>query len=203
MDVLVVGAGIGGLTLALRLHQRGIPCRIYESAPAMRPIGAGINLLPHAVAAFAELGLADELERRAVVTAESVFYNRFGQLIYREPAGRFAGFSFPQLSIHRADLHETLLDAVRARVGSDRLHLDWRCTGIGQTADAAFGHFDSTETGLAREEQRGAVLIGCDGIHSAVRKVLHPGEGPPLYSGVNMWRAPAWCAPAGSQPARW
>jgi 2-polyprenyl-6-methoxyphenol hydroxylase-like FAD-dependent oxidoreductase len=188
MDVMIVGAGIGGLTLALCLHRRGIPCRIYESAPAIRPIGAGVNLLPHAVAAYAELGLADALERRAVVTAESVFYNRFGQLIYQEPAGRFAGFSFPQLSIHRADLHEALLDAVRARIGGDRVHLDWRCTGVGQTADAAIAHFDSVETGAARAPQRGAVLIGCDGIHSVVRKALHPEEGPPLYSGVNMWR---------------
>jgi 2-polyprenyl-6-methoxyphenol hydroxylase-like FAD-dependent oxidoreductase len=188
MDVMIVGAGIGGLTLALCLHHRGIPCRIYESAPAIRPIGAGVNLLPHAVAAYAELGLADELERHAVVTAESVFYNRFGQLIYQEPAGRFAGFSFPQLSIHRADLHETLLETVRRRIGGDRLYLDWRCTGLGQTADVAIAQFDSAQTGVAREPQRGTVLIGCDGIHSVVRRALHPQEGPPLYSGVNMWR---------------
>ncbi len=188
MDVIVIGAGIGGLTLALCLQQRGVPVRVYEAAPEIRPIGAGVNLLPHAVREYAALGLAEELERRAVVTAESVFFNRFGQLIYREPAGRAAGFAFPQLSIHRADLHQVLLDAARTRLGADNIQLGWRCTGAEATDRDAVARFVDAASGAALPDQRGGAVVACDGIHSIIRKQLHPQEGPPLYSGVNMWR---------------
>src|SRR5258706_10958004 len=104
-EVLIVGGGIGGLTLALALQQKNIACRVFESAPEIRPVGVGVNLLPHATKVLAGLGLEAILERAAVETAESVFFNRFGQLIYREPLGRRAGYEWPQLSIHRADLH--------------------------------------------------------------------------------------------------
>src|SRR3989338_6062868 len=103
--VLIIGGGIGGLTLALSLHQAGIACRVFEAAPEIRPLGVGINLLPHGMRELTELGLAERLARRAVETRELCFYNRFGQLIYREPRGRFAGYEWPQLSIKRADLH--------------------------------------------------------------------------------------------------
>src|SRR3982751_1969170 len=93
-DVIVVGAGIGGLTLALSLHQAGIACRVYESAAEIRPLGVGINLLPHAMREMDELGLQDGLSAVAVTTRESAFFNRFGQLIYREPAGRAAGYDW-------------------------------------------------------------------------------------------------------------
>ena len=102
--VLVIGAGIG--------------CRVVESVAAFAPAGVGINILPHAVRLLGELGLEAELSRRAVLTRESVFYNRFGQLIYAEPAGRAAGYPDPQYSIHRADLHEVLLGAVTERLGA-------------------------------------------------------------------------------------
>ena len=118
-EVLIVGGGIGGLTLALELHRLGIACRVYESAPEIKAVGVGVNLLPHATKVMGELGLVPALERVAVETAEAAFFNRFGQLIYREPLGRCAGYEWPQLSIHRGDLQVALLDAVKARLGED------------------------------------------------------------------------------------
>jgi 2-polyprenyl-6-methoxyphenol hydroxylase-like FAD-dependent oxidoreductase len=180
--VLIVGGGIGGLTLALSLDQAGIACRVFEAAPGIRPLGVGINLLPHATRELTELGLQDALARRAVETSELRFYNRFGQFIYAEPRGRYAGYDWPQFSIHRADLHQVLLEAVRARLGADAVVLGARCVGFEQDAEGVTARF---ENGAAA---RGGCLVGCDGIHSVVRKLLHPDEGPPGYQGINMWR---------------
>jgi len=181
-DVLIVGAGIGGLTLALEFHRHGIPCRVFESAPQIQAVGVGINILPHATRVLAELGLQEALAKVAVETAEAAFFNRFGQLIYREPLGRRAGYKWPQFSIHRADLQAILLEAVKARIGEDRLHLGHHVTG-----------FSQDETGVAlllkdKSTIKGAAAVGCDGIHSVIRKQLYPNEGEPRYSGVNMWR---------------
>ncbi len=187
-DVIIVGAGIGGLTLALTLHRAGIACRVYEAADAIRPIGVGVNLLPHAVRALSDLGLQDALARVAVTTQEAVFFNRFGQLIYREALGRFAGFDWPQFSIHRGDLQAVLLDAFKARVGVDRLHLGWRCVGADQDAGGVSVRFCRPGDDGDLPSQRGVALIACDGIHSVIRKQFYPGEGDPVYSGYNMWR---------------
>ncbi len=188
MEILIIGAGVGGLTLALALHRRGIPCRVYEAAPSIKAVGVGINLLPHASRELVELGLEDALARVAVTTAESCFFNRYGQLIYREPLGRHAGYQWSQFSIHRGDLQAVLIGAFKARVGEDRLHLGWRCSGTAQAGEGAVARFVRSEGGEPLPEQHGAAVIGCDGIHSAVRARLYPDEGPPVYSGVNMWR---------------
>src|SRR6202790_4845956 len=118
-DVIIVGAGIGGLTLGLALHAAKIPCRIFESAAEIRPIGVGINLLPHATKELAALGLESDLAKVAIATEDATFFNRFGQLIYQEPLGRAAGYEHPQFSIHRGDLQLVLLEAFRARAGSN------------------------------------------------------------------------------------
>ena len=102
-----MGGGIGGLTLALALHQRGIPCRVYESAPAVKELGVGITLLPHAMREMAALGLAEALTRQGIENRESCFFNRFGQLIYVEPRGRFAGYPYPEVGLHRGRVHLT------------------------------------------------------------------------------------------------
>jgi 5-methylphenazine-1-carboxylate 1-monooxygenase len=188
MEVVIVGGGIGGLTLALTLHRAGIASRVYESAPAMRPIGVGINILPHAAKELISLGLGEALERVAVLTQEAVFFNRFGQLVFREPLGRKAGYEWPQYSIHRGDLQMVLLEAVRERVGADRVFAGWKCVGFEQDEGRATAIFEDATTGQELPPQHGDVVIGCDGIHSRIRKQLHPDEGEPLYSGVNMWR---------------
>jgi 2-polyprenyl-6-methoxyphenol hydroxylase-like FAD-dependent oxidoreductase len=140
-DIIIVGAGVGGLTLGLALHAAGIPCRIFESAPEIRPIGVGINLLPHATKELAVLGLEAALAEVAVATQDATFFNRFGQLIYQEPLGRAAGYAHPQFSIHRGDLQMVLLDAFRARAGSDRLLTNHHCIGVEQDESGVSVHF--------------------------------------------------------------
>src|ERR1700692_4450386 len=120
-EVIIIGAGIGGLTLGLSLHKSGIPCRIYQSVPEVRAIGVGINLLPHATKELAALGLEADLARVAIATKDSTFFNRFGQLIYQEPLGRAAGYDHPQFSIHRGDLQMALLEAFKSRAGVNRI----------------------------------------------------------------------------------
>lgn len=120
-DILIIGAGIGGLTLALTLHHAGIPCRVFKSTREIREVGVGINVMPHGMAELARLGLEPTLTRTGVMTKESAFFNRFGQLIWREPAGQHAGFAHPQVSIHRGDLHRVLLHAARDAIGPTAL----------------------------------------------------------------------------------
>ena len=187
VEVAIVGAGIGGLCLALSLHQAGISCRVYEAVPSLKPLGVGINLLPHAVRELDELGLLTALDAVAVRTRESVFFNRHGQLIYREPAGLEAGYDWPQFSIHRGDLQSLLLAATLARLGPDSVVCSHACSGFSQDergVDLRFAAPDGTSVPAVRA----AVAVGCDGIHSALRKQLYPDEGAPRYSGVNMWR---------------
>ena len=191
MKLAIVGAGVGGLTLALELHDAGIDCEIYEAAPQLRPVGVGINVLPHATKILARLGLEAELAAVGVTTRESAFFNRFGQFIYREPAGRFAGYEHPQFSIHRGDLHGVLLAAVTGRLGPQRLHLDHACTGAVEDENGVTLAFRSTSADAALPPARADIVVACDGIHSRLRKQLHPDEGPPVYSGVNMWRGTA------------
>ncbi|HEY6240302.1 MAG TPA: flavin-dependent oxidoreductase [Burkholderiales bacterium] len=181
-DVLIIGGGVTGLTLALSLHQAGIPCRVFEAAHELKWLGVGINLLPHAVRELTELDLAGRLERHAVLTREMCFYNRFGQFIYKDPRGRHAGYEWPQYSIHRGDLHRVQVEALRERLGEAAIALGHRCEGVEQDAEGVTVRF------AGRTSARGAVAIACDGIHSSVRRQLYPEEGPPAYTGINMWR---------------
>jgi 2-polyprenyl-6-methoxyphenol hydroxylase-like FAD-dependent oxidoreductase len=188
VDVVIVGGGIGGLTLALMLHEAGIPATVHETAPEIRPLGVGINILPHASRELCELGLEAALTAVSIVTQEAVFYNRFGQLIYTEPLGRAGGYAWPQFSIHRGDLQQVLLDAVLVRLGADRVRTGHKCVGVDQDGSGATARFVDSITGEPRPPVRGNVIIACDGLHSVVRKQLHPLEGEPRYSGVNIWR---------------
>ncbi len=181
-DVIIVGAGIGGLTLGLALHQAGIPCRIFESTSEIKQVGVGINLLPHATRELAALGLEAELARVAITTTDATFFNRFGQLIYQEPLGRTAGYDNPQFSIHRGDLQRVLYDAFCARAGHAHVVTGAHCLGVEQDDAGVTVRFADGAS------VRGRVAIACDGIHSAIRKQLYPDEGEPRYSGVNMWR---------------
>jgi 5-methylphenazine-1-carboxylate 1-monooxygenase len=187
-DIIIVGGGIGGLTLGLALHAAGIPCRVFESAPEIRAVGVGINLLPHATKELAALGLENDLARVAIATRDATFFNRFGQLIYQEPLGRAAGYDHPQFSIHRGDLQMVLLEAFRSRAGAERIHNNHHCIALEQDDAGVSVHFSAGPGGPAGDTIRGRAAIACDGINSVVRKQFFPGEGEPRYSGVNMWR---------------
>ncbi len=117
MTVLIAGGGIGGLTLALSLHQIGVPCRIFESVAELKPLGVGINVLPHACRELIELGLLDQLDAAGLRTKELAYFSKHGKPIWSEPRGLDAGYKWPQFSIHRGTLQQILLDAVIARLG--------------------------------------------------------------------------------------
>lgn len=183
--VAIIGAGIGGLTLALHLHRQGIPFQMFEAAPKLSAIGVGINLLPHATAVLHDLGVQHELGQLAITTRESAFFNRFGQLIYAEPAGRYAGHQHPQFSVHRGDLQMVLLNALRKRAGDDVVLEGHRVTGLEQDDSGVrvqVAHGDGVNTTFEAD-----VAVGADGVNSIVRNRLHP-ETKPRYTGYMMWR---------------
>ena len=187
MQVIIIGGGIGGLATALMLHARGIDCEIYEQSDAVRELGVGINTLPHAIRELAELGLLDRLDAVAVRTYELFYTNRFGQEIWREPRGTDAGYEYPQFSVHRGRLQGVIYDAVRSRLGESRIHTGHRLGAFTQD-DAGVTAYFFDRNGSHRATARGDVLVGADGIHSAVREALYPNEGPARWNGSMLWR---------------
>jgi 5-methylphenazine-1-carboxylate 1-monooxygenase len=187
MDIAIVGGGITGLSLALNLHHRGIACRVYERAPEIRELGVGITLLPHAMREFAALGLQDELCSAGIAVRESCFFNRFGQLIYREDRGRFAGYPHPEVSIHRGRLHLILLRAALARLGAGAVVTDRECFAVTQDEAGVTLSFRETTSGRVLEPVHAGVAIACDGINSALRKQFYPDDAV-AFAGINTWR---------------
>jgi 2-polyprenyl-6-methoxyphenol hydroxylase-like FAD-dependent oxidoreductase len=195
MEVIVIGAGIGGLSMALSLHQIGIPVRVYEAAREVTPLGVGINLQPNAVRELTELGLAEQLAAVGIATQELRFYNKYGQLIWREPRGRAAGFAWPQYSIHRGQLQMLLCAATRERIGAENIHTGFQFTGFSQNENRVIASFINREAGGAPHTDESDILIAADGIHSAVRRQLYPAEGAPDFAGQLVWRAATQAAP--------
>jgi 2-polyprenyl-6-methoxyphenol hydroxylase-like FAD-dependent oxidoreductase len=187
MTVLVAGGGIGGLTLALSLHQIGTPVRVFESVPELKPLGVGINVLPHACRELIELGLLDRLDETGIRTKELAYYSKHGKLIWSEPRGLEAGYKWPQFSIHRGVLLHVLLDAARERIGSENIVTEHHLQDWTETADGICARFVDKSGALAGEYQ-GSLLIGADGIHSAMRAKLYPQEGAPIWNGRILWR---------------
>lgn len=187
MEVIIAGGGIGGLTLALALHQKGIKSRVYESTPEIKAVGVGITLLPHSTKVLGNLGINEALRGVAVSTTATSFFNRFGQHIYSESTGERAGYEWPQFQVHRGDLQMALLAACRERLGGDSVVTGARCVGFEQDGEGVTVKLEAPD-GSALPSARGSALVACDGLHSVVRRILHPDEGEPKYSGVNMWR---------------
>lgn len=187
MEVAIIGGGIVGLALALGLKQRGIESRVYEAAPEIREIGVGITLLPHAMRELTGLGLGEEARAAGIELHTSAFYNRFGQQIYSEPRGLAGGSPYPEVSIHRGRLHTLLHKAALERVGADRIHTDCQLAGMQQDEDGVTLAFRQTSTGEAMPPIRATIVIGCDGVNSATRKILHPDD-QVVFTGINTWR---------------
>ena len=196
MRVLVAGGGIGGLTAALSLHDAGIDAVVYEAVPELKELGVGINLLPHAVRALGAFDLQSALAATAIETRELAYYTRHGRLIWREPRGLAAGYRWPQYSIHRGRLLTILARAVRARLGPGAIRTGHRLARVEQDGDGATAYFVDPVTGHAVGSDRADALVGADGIHSTVRRVLYPDEGPPRFSGITMWRGVTEQAPS-------
>jgi 2-polyprenyl-6-methoxyphenol hydroxylase-like FAD-dependent oxidoreductase len=194
MTVLIAGGGIGGLTLALSLHQIGIPCRVFESVREIKPLGVGINTLPHATRELIELGLGDVLAAAGVATRELAYYSKHGKEIWSEPRGLEAGYKWPQYSIHRGKLQMILYDAALARLGAANVlsssHVEsWQETGSGVKVRVA------DRQGGKTSEHEGSLLIACDGIHSTVRAKFYPDEGSPIWNGRILWRGVTMAKP--------
>jgi 2-polyprenyl-6-methoxyphenol hydroxylase-like FAD-dependent oxidoreductase len=192
--IVIVGGGIAGLTLAMHLHARRIDSVVYERVPELKELGVGITLLPHAMREFTALGVDKELEKLGIENRESAFFNRFGQLIYKEPRGRFAGYDVPEIGIHRGKLHLVLYRAALARLGADRIVTDRGCAGVEQDGDAVLVRLVETSTGRAMPPVRARAVIACDGVNSAVRKQFYPNE-EVAFAGINTWRGVTRCKP--------
>ncbi|ETR76824.1 hypothetical protein X566_03685 [Afipia sp. P52-10] len=188
MTILIAGGGIGGLALALSLHQIGMSCRVFESVSELKPLGVGINVLPHAGRELIELGLLDKLDAAGVRTKELAYFSKHGKPIWSEPRGLDAGYKWPQFSIHRGTLQQILLDAVLERIGRDNVLTSHHLTGWDETADGVRATFIDKATGKPQGSRDGTLLIAADGIHSAVRETLYPQEGAPIWNGRILWR---------------
>lgn len=188
MKAIIVGAGIGGLTAALYLHKHGLDCDVFERAPAIQELGVGINLMPQAVATFAELGLLDAIEAEGISPEHLYYRTMSGLTAWDEPRGRAAGLPVPQISVHRgrlqAVLHRALEERQPGTVTTDREFIGYEETETGVTA--TFRASDGSEHTATAD-----LLIGADGIHSALRRLLYPNEGSPRWSGRVMWRGTA------------
>jgi 2-polyprenyl-6-methoxyphenol hydroxylase-like FAD-dependent oxidoreductase len=187
LDVAIAGAGIGGLAAALSLARAGLSVRVFEAVREIRPLGVGINLLPHSVRHLFELGLEPALDRIAVRTGELRYTTKRGETIWREPRGIGAGYRWPQYSIHRGRLQGLLLDTVRERLGADAVVLDRAARHVETRDDRAVLTVAGRDGAAEAIEAR--LVIAADGIHSALRAQRHPDEGPPIWNGAILWRA--------------
>ncbi|CCD91372.1 putative flavoprotein monooxygenase [Bradyrhizobium sp. ORS 375] len=195
LPVIIAGGGIGGLATALTLQQIGVPCLVYESVREMRPLGVGINLQPNAVRELYDLGIGpDDLDQVGVPAQEWALVGLNGNDIYSEPRGLGAGYNWPQYAVHRGKLHMLLYSRLVQRAGAQTVRLGSRVSGYEKNADgtvtACIEHADGS-----RSEQRGRLLIGADGIHSAVRAQMHPSQPPIHWGGAVMWRGVTWAKP--------
>jgi 5-methylphenazine-1-carboxylate 1-monooxygenase len=192
--VIIAGGGIGGLALALTLHQIGVECVVFEAVNELKPLGVGINLQPNAVRELFDLGFAaEDLDRFGVPAKEWALVGMKGQDIYSEPRGLDAGYNWPQYAVHRGEFHMALYRRFVELAGPDAVRLGCRATGYEVKADGGVTVAFQTKSGEIRET--GGLLIGADGIHSAIRAQMHPTQPPIHWGGAVMWRGTSLATP--------
>ena len=182
MTVLIAGGGIAGLSLGLTLHQLGVPFRIFEATREIKPMGVGINIQPNAVRELFDMGLEDALDQIGVRTRQYGFYSKLGKTIWEEPRGTWAGYAWPQYSIHRGKLQMLLYETLLERAGPDCVQTGARAVAFENTGSGAVLH-------LEQGRVEGGLIVAADGIHSALRAQMYPQEGPPIWGGAVLWRA--------------
>ena len=184
--VIIAGGGVGGLTLALMLHARGVPCQVYEAVRTVLPLGVGINALPHSMRELAALDLLPRLDAIGIRTRTLTYANHLGQPIWTEPRGLHAGHDAPQFSLHRGRLQAMLWDAATERMGAAAPRVGRRLIAHSQTPDGVTARLATPDGG--EETMEGVALVGADGIHSTLRAALHPDDGGIRWNGITMWR---------------
>lgn len=186
MKVLIAGAGIAGLVLALKLQRMGVEVEVFETSREIRPLGVGINLLPHAVAVIESIGLRDAVGEKAIETSSLRYFNKFGQPIWSEPRGLAAGYPVPQFSVHRGEFQMLLYQTALERLGAGAIRIGHSFASFVQDADGVTATLRREDGSTV--EARGDVLVGADGIHSAVRRFLYPDDAPTRFAGRMLWR---------------
>jgi len=192
--VVIAGGGIGGLSVALTLHQIGVSFTVYETVSTLRPLGVGINLQPNAVRELYNLGItADDLDTVGLPVKEWALVGLNGNDIYAEPRGGLAGYNWPQYAVHRGKFHMMLYRKLGERAGEDVVRLGHQVVGYEQTSDGVdvqIFNSDGTESRAS-----GTLLIGADGIHSKVRAHMHPDQPAIHWGGAVMWRGTSRAKP--------
>jgi 2-polyprenyl-6-methoxyphenol hydroxylase-like FAD-dependent oxidoreductase len=192
--VIIAGGGIGGLATALTLHQIGVPCIVFEAVREMRPLGVGINMQPNAVRELDDLGIGkDDLDRVGLPAKEWALVGLNGNDIYSESRGLDAGYHWPQYAVHRGRFHMLLHDKLVERAGPGAIRLGHRVTGYRKSAGGVTALIERADG--SGTEANGALLIGADGINSAVRAQMHPAQPPIHWGGAVMWRGTTWGKP--------
>ena len=195
MKILIAGGGIGGLVTAMRLHQAGFEVKVFESVEEVKPLGVGINLLPHAVRVLTNIGLLSKVSAIAVETKELIYANRFGQFFWSEPRGKFAGYRWPQFSIHRGKFQVLLWEETLKKIGVENLKTNCHLASFEEKGDKITATFINKETGEVVAQEEGDILIGADGINSVLRQKLYPNEGGVVFSGNILYRGTALMKP--------
>ena len=172
--ILIIGAGIGGLTAAIALRQAGVHVEVFERAAELKEIGAGIGLSANAIRVLKHLGLMQRVVDRGTVIEAAVSYTCRGGVISRLPTNLS---DVPTVCLHRADLQQVLLSALPA----DCIHLGEQFADFEQASHGVTAHFTSGRIAA------GDALIGADGLRSTVRAQLI-GDGEPVYRGYQCWR---------------